>query len=81
MPSLNTVKKHRSTVRVNYDAIWEVRVPQNITHDGQGTYKYVGSGGSTQGDIGTIRTVKPLCHRHQEEGLTSFEITILDTGT
>ncbi len=82
MPSLTTAKgrKRGSSVRIDYSAIWEVRVPANITDDGQGTYTYTGPGGSIQEDIGTLRTLKPLCHMQQHEGMASFEITIVDTG-
>ena len=79
MPTLTAARGHKrgSSVRIDYNSIWNVCDLENISHGGQGEYSYVGKGGSTKEDIGTIRTVKAL---NPGRGLSSFEITVVDTG-
>ena len=79
MPTLTAARGHKrgSSVKVDYDAIWELTNPGNISHDGQGVYSYVGNGGHSEEDIGTVRTLRPL---NPSGGLSSFEVTIINTG-
>ena len=80
MPTLTAARGHKrgSSRNVDYDAVWEIGQPGNISHNGQGLYSYVGDGGSNEEDIGTIRTLRPL--NPSGGGLSSFEIKIVDTG-
>ena len=80
MPTLTAARGHKRgpSHKVDYDAIWEIGQPGNISHNGQGLYSYVGDGGSNEEDIGTIRTLRPL--NPSGGGLSSFEIKIVDTG-
>lgn len=44
---------------------------------GDGCYSYVGKGSNTEEDIGQVRTIHPL---KPYPGLSSFEVTLVDTG-
>jgi len=80
MPTLTAARGHKrgSSVKVDYEAVWTINDPQNIAHEGQGLYLYTGTGAGREEDSGTVRTLKPL--DPLREGITSFEITVVDTG-
>lgn len=79
MPSLTEARAHKrgSSVKFDFNTVWEITDPSNIAHNGRGLYSYIGDGGSSEEDIGTIRTLQPL---NPNGGISSFEITLLDTG-
>lgn len=83
MPTLKLARSKATTaiqqLQADYNAVWKVVDPTNILHDGHGAYSYQGAGGSSEKDIGTIRTHKPL-DPSMRGGISSFEITIVDTG-
>ena len=66
-------------MKADYNAVWNIVDSTNISHDGHGGYSYTGAGGSSEKDIGTIRTHRPL-DPYQRGGISSFEITVVDTG-
>ena len=82
MPTLTAArgghKRGSSQRSADFDAVWEIGQPGNVSHNGQGLYCYIGDGGSQEEDIGTIRTLRPL--NPGGGGLSSFEIKIVDTG-
>lgn len=83
MPTLKHARSKAATalqqLKADYNAVWKVIDSNNIHHDGHGAYSYQGAGGSIEKDIGTIRTHKPL-DPFQRGGISSFEITVIDTG-
>ena len=82
MPSLKTVGKQAaasaSRLHGNFEAVWTIVDPSNITHDGQGQYSYTGAGGTGE-NIGTVRTMRPLDPQHKI-GMSTFEVTIVEPG-
>ena len=79
MPTLTVARGRKyGSVKADFEAVWDISDPRNIAHDGQGLYSYTGSGERNEEDIGTVRTLKPL--DPLRGGVTSFEITIVNTG-
>ena len=82
MPSLKTIGQQAaasaSKLQGNFDAVWSTPNPSKVSHDGQGGYSYVGSGGNSE-NIGSIRTMRPLDPLHKD-GMSSFEVTIVEPG-
>ena len=81
MPTLKTLTARRlAKPGADYASVWRITEPANIRTDNQGLYSYVGKGDRSEEDIGTVRTLLPLDPRCNG-GISSFEITIADTGT
>ena len=81
MPNFRITQQH-TTVQTDsnlFNAVWRIVDPTNVSHDGHGIYSYIGEGGSNEKDIASIRTVSPL-DPSKKEGLSSFEVTLLDPG-
>ncbi len=82
MPNFKITQQHKAPVEPDTDifnAVWRIVDPTNVSHDGHGVYSYIGEGGSSEKDIASIRTLIPL-DPGKSEGISSFEVTLLNTG-
>lgn len=80
MPNFKiTQRQTAANVTADFNSVWGIVDQTNVSHDNHGVYSYIGAGGSSEEDIGSIRTLVPL-DPIMGEGMSSFEITLLDTG-
>ena len=65
------------TKKTDFDQLWEIATPSNVTHEGNGICLYSGVGDLEDENIGSVRgkqVIDPMSASH------SFEVVILDTG-
>ena len=80
MPKFKITQRETTTnITADFNSVWGIVDQTNVSHDSHGVYSYIGGGGSSEKDIGSIRTLLPL-DPNMGEGMSSFETTILDTG-
>ena len=82
MPSLRAARggdRDSRTQFTDFASVWAVVGRNNIVHEGQGKYTYVGAGGTSDEDIGLVKTVNPL-DSSRDGGMSSFEIVKTSTG-
>ena len=77
MPTLKVARGKSGAIKANFGAVWSIVNENNIIHEGQGLYSYVGGGGTDH--VGLIKTNNPL-DPDRNGGISSFEITLRDTG-
>lgn len=81
MPTLKVARRqaNASVSKADFESVWAVVDPKNISYEGQGVFSYTGAGGTSQDDIGLIKTKFPL-DPNGMGGISSFEMTLTETG-
>ena len=81
MPTLKVARRQASgpILQADFESVWSVLDPKNVSYDGQGTYSYIGKGGVEQEDVGLIKTKFPL-DPSRTGGVSRFEVTLAETG-
>lgn len=82
MPTLKVARSqaaNSSLLRTEFESAWKILDPSTITHDGQGSYSYVGTGITSSDGVALIKTKYPL-DPNRDGGMSCFEMTLTDTG-